>query len=106
MFEKKKAEFKFEKAGTGYKLSDSSKPAASSSSSQHQHYQQQQQPMARTRHDGPDANVARAALARFENKNPQKNSSTPFALRDIMEQEKRQISEEMKLKEQLLVSFY
>lgn len=106
LFEKKKAEFKFQGAGTGYKLSDS-KPVASTSGGSGKKAEVPAAAVPTRRTGGPDENVAKAALARFENKTTGAagaKPAAPFALRDIMEEEKRQINEEMKLKEQLEVS--
>lgn len=94
-FDKKQSEMKFKMAGTGHKLSGASSPSSSSTSA-HSH-SQPAPPQARKA--GPDQNVAKAALARFENKTTPKSNLT-----NIMNEEKHKILQEMKLKEELEVS--
>ena len=98
-FDKKQNELKFKNAGAGHKLSGAANkppnrptPSASSSSST-------SVPVAPVRRTGPDANVASAALARFGGKSTSK-PTTMTTLHDIMTEERKKITEEMKLKEE------
>lgn len=92
-FEKKQSEMKFKMAGTGHKLGDTSRPSNSSTSSSSVNVHPQPQ-----RTGGPDQNVAKAALARFENKTAPKSNLT-----NIMQEEKQKIIQEIKLKDELEV---
>ncbi|KAJ6224885.1 hypothetical protein RDWZM_003430 [Blomia tropicalis] len=99
LFNKKQKDVKFKKAGTGHKLSESSQPmnVQSSSNASSSSYSSAEN----ARRTGPDANVASAALSRFgDTRNPNNNAQKP-TLHDIMVEEKKKISQEMRLKEEL-----
>ena len=104
-FDKKQSEFKFKKAGAVHKLSDST--VGPSTSSRNLTPAASNAPGAlNVRRNGPDANVASAALARFEDKNINNATSkvaSKATLHDIMAEEKRKINEEMRIKEELEV---
>ena len=107
-FDKKQNDIKFKGAGIGHKLSDSTttsnkSSSSSSSSSTSKGFQNKPILQSNLRRTGPDANVASAALARFEAKNNPNKPTTKPTLYDIMAEEKKKITEEIKLKEELEV---
>lgn len=96
-FEKKQSEMKFKMAGTGHKLGDTNRPSNSSAAAASSSSATARPPPQRS--GGPDENVAKAALARFENKTTAPKSN----LTNIMQEEKQKIIQEIKLKEELEV---
>lgn len=112
-FDKKQKELKFKNLGTGYRLSDQAAGTSGNSDKQQnssaiskQPPPSQKAPIVRPNpNHGPDENVAKAALARFENKG-KANVTTKVAssLRDVMEEEKRKVLEEAKLRDEAEVS--
>jgi len=98
-FDKKQNDFKFKNVGTGHKLSESSNVPSSSNANRNS---QNVIRSSETRRTGPDANVANAALARFDEKHTNK-TTTKSTLHDIMADEKRKITDENKYKDELEV---
>src|SRR5690606_27553328 len=102
-FEKKQGEFKFKKAGPGYRLTDSGKTLGTASGPPPPSRGHQQASTSQPhRSGGPDENVAKAALARFEGKTSvNKPTTKQSTLNDILAEERQKINEEMKMKEEL-----
>ena len=111
LFNKKKGDLTFKKAGPGYRLNDnaSQRPTSSTSSSgmgrilgSGQSIQSNEsQPK---RHGGPDENVAKATLARLETRPNSTTTTTSVnksTLYDIMAEEKQKFEKELKMKDDM-----
>ena len=109
-FKKKEAEWKF-KTGTmsgGHKLSDG--PSGQNTSRASSNSSGYVQPERKT---GPDRNVAEAALARLQGGNASstqrsqgQNLGHKSTLHDLINEEKKQIQEEARIKDQLEVCVF
>ncbi|XP_027200820.1 uncharacterized protein LOC113794870 [Dermatophagoides pteronyssinus] len=112
LFNKKKGDLTFKRAGPGYRLTDNSASQQQPTSSgvgrvlgtgQAQKTHQSQNPSQPKRQGGPDENVAKATLARFETKpnSTKATSANKSTLYDIMAEEKQKFEKELKMKEDM-----